>query len=319
MSGINDIWMKFFRSCDLPLAQCKIYAAAFVRERIQPYMLKDLGKEELKELGVTTLGDQLAITGYIKKNNGTVPEFMPPSSKMRSDATEEQMDMGEEEEVEFITSSSNSKAPDRNEIYHVRMPEGKTPRTKAILEKHAALREQGMIKRGTTGVRVSGINVPKPNAVATNRVSEQSRQIRKKPVMIQDISSSTSRMRSDALVAIATPNIALTRPRDPIRAALHQPAAAPAGATTDFRVRLNMNAPPSLTGSVSEPRIVRPKQIAITTVQKSITQRVQRVTNTPQRAAQPTQRIQRVVNTQQRGILQRITVGRTSARDRVQF
>lgn len=74
-------------------------------------------------------------------------------------------------------------APDRDEIYHVTMPEGRHPRTRAILERHSQLREAGRIARGTTGVRVSGVTL--------NRVSNDSRVI-KKP---------STRMRSDLIVA----------------------------------------------------------------------------------------------------------------------
>lgn len=54
----------------------------------------------------------------------------------------------------------------------------------------------GVIKRGTSGVRVSGVNI--------SRISNQSHIIRKKPVMIQDISSSSpiaslGSMRSDEI------------------------------------------------------------------------------------------------------------------------
>lgn len=35
--------------------------------------------------------------------------------------------------------------PDRNEIYHVKMPEGTTRRTKVIMARHDALRRQGLI------------------------------------------------------------------------------------------------------------------------------------------------------------------------------
>jgi hypothetical protein len=38
----------------------------------------------------------------------------------------------------------SSKAPDRHDIYHIKMPEGKTQRTRTILEMHNALKEKGL-------------------------------------------------------------------------------------------------------------------------------------------------------------------------------
>lgn len=44
----------------------------------------------------------------------------------------------------FPASPSNqSLAPDRDDIYHVRLPTGNTPKTKAIMKKHDMLRTAG--------------------------------------------------------------------------------------------------------------------------------------------------------------------------------
>lgn len=54
-------WEKFFRSCDLPSTIAKKYAQRFVKERMQPYMLKEITRDELKVLGIEALGDQVFI------------------------------------------------------------------------------------------------------------------------------------------------------------------------------------------------------------------------------------------------------------------
>ncbi|KAI6233280.1 SAM domain-containing protein [Aphelenchoides fujianensis] len=70
MSSPHEIWLNFFAACEFPQRLQQQYAAEFVAQRIQPFMLKELRKEELRELGVNTLGDQLAILSYIKKSGG---------------------------------------------------------------------------------------------------------------------------------------------------------------------------------------------------------------------------------------------------------
>lgn len=73
-------------------------------------------------------------------------------------------------------------APDRDDIYHVVMPEGRNPRTRAILERHGELRDRGLISRGTTGVRVGGR--------AFDRVSHGSK-------VTKRVAPTASRIRSD--------------------------------------------------------------------------------------------------------------------------
>lgn len=53
------MWESFFRSCDLPLSISNKYAIRFVKERMQPYMLKEITRDELKVLGIEALGDQV--------------------------------------------------------------------------------------------------------------------------------------------------------------------------------------------------------------------------------------------------------------------
>uniref|UniRef100_A0A914YKA1 SAM domain-containing protein n=1 Tax=Panagrolaimus superbus TaxID=310955 RepID=A0A914YKA1_9BILA len=177
MSSPLALWTKFFRSCNLPTPVCEKYASNFVRERIQPAMLNDLSKSELRELGIETVGDQLAVLRRIKESDG-VPAELAEESRSSSSRNTRNDDSRDIREIR-----RGRPAPDRNEIYHVTMPEGRNPRTRAILERHSELRETGRISRGTTGVRVGGVSV--------NRVSNESRVI-KKP---------TSRMRSDIIAA----------------------------------------------------------------------------------------------------------------------
>lgn len=278
-SAVTTLWENFFRACDLPQSVSKAYAAAFVKERIQPYLLKELGKDELRELGVQALGDQLAIMRYVKKTGGNPPEFTS-SSKPRSETSNNDMDMQLDEDdgdldddVEIISSSS--KAPDRREIYHIRMPEGRTPKTREILQKHAALREQGVIKRGTSGVRISGIDVTKPPQL---KLSQQSKAIRKKPVMIDDVSS-TSKMRSDMIIAQAAAEAAESTAvgsRFAQRAFAAAPQRKMPPVNTEFRINLNLDEPPS---KVVQARQIRQAPVQARQLDKRTT--ITRVIRTP--------------------------------------
>ncbi|CAD5235226.1 unnamed protein product [Bursaphelenchus xylophilus] len=88
MASPREVWERFFAACDLPTKVQRQYAAKFTLERIQPYMLKDLGKEELRSLGVTALGDQLAILHYIRDTNGNPSVFRQVSSNNVSSSSQ---------------------------------------------------------------------------------------------------------------------------------------------------------------------------------------------------------------------------------------
>jgi len=84
--------------------------------------------------------------------------------------------------MDTMSSPQQFKSPDRDEIYHIRMPEGRTARTRNMLERNEELRSQGLIKRGTTGVRMAGRDVVRVGANGA-------------PVMIHDVTSSSAPVR----------------------------------------------------------------------------------------------------------------------------
>uniref|UniRef100_A0A914CFW8 SAM domain-containing protein n=1 Tax=Acrobeloides nanus TaxID=290746 RepID=A0A914CFW8_9BILA len=259
----NAKWEKFFRSCSLPAGISSNYAAKFVSERIQPYMLKELQKEDLFKLGVEALGDQLSILKYVRENFSS------------SSAAKSKMDYDdvEEEDVEMAVVRP-SKAPDRHDVYKIEMPTGKTQKTRSILEKQEELRRKGLLKRGTSGTRISGIDVSKPKTLSA-RVSESSKVIHKKPIMSSDISSSTkflhSKMRSDQLVAKEVIKTGLGGGNMLQRALV---STIEDSDNTNFRVRLNVpstskkviyvseTAPPIRKSQSITQRIIKPKPLA---------------------------------------------------------
>ncbi|KAM6307796.1 uncharacterized protein C19orf47 homolog [Podargus strigoides] len=59
-------WIQFFKEAGIPPGPAVNYAVMFVENRIQKTMLMDLNKEILNELGITVVGDIIAILKHAK-------------------------------------------------------------------------------------------------------------------------------------------------------------------------------------------------------------------------------------------------------------
>ncbi|KAM4611168.1 uncharacterized protein C19orf47 homolog isoform 2-T2 [Discoglossus pictus] len=59
-------WISFFKEAGIPAGPAVNYAVTFVDNRIQKNMLMDLNKEIMNELGITTVGDVIAILKHAK-------------------------------------------------------------------------------------------------------------------------------------------------------------------------------------------------------------------------------------------------------------
>jgi|SRR6218665_1663764 len=60
-------WFQFFLDAGIPPSDAGNYAVTFTENRIQQDMIVDLTKEYLHEMGVTVLGDTIAILKHAKR------------------------------------------------------------------------------------------------------------------------------------------------------------------------------------------------------------------------------------------------------------
>ncbi|KAL3995455.1 DTHCT (NUC029) region family protein [Acanthocheilonema viteae] len=142
-------WQHFFVAAGIPNMVALKYSKSFVAQRMQFTMLDVLDKSVLIELGIVTVGDQIAILQHIRKLKSSRDERMDYSpSAMESNSV-----------AAVKEKKPTSAAPDRDDIYHVHLPSGTTPKTRAILQKHSILKSAGLLKRGSTGIRQSGKDI----------------------------------------------------------------------------------------------------------------------------------------------------------------
>ncbi|XP_078140309.1 uncharacterized protein C19orf47 homolog isoform X2 [Centroberyx gerrardi] len=60
-------WIQFFKDAGIPAGLAVTYAVSFVDNRIQKNMLMDLSKEIMMDLGITVIGDIIAILKHAKQ------------------------------------------------------------------------------------------------------------------------------------------------------------------------------------------------------------------------------------------------------------
>ena len=70
--GLAATWFKFFLDAGIPPSDAGSYAVTFTKHRIQLDMLIDLTKDYLADMGITVLGDVIAILKHARIEHAKV-------------------------------------------------------------------------------------------------------------------------------------------------------------------------------------------------------------------------------------------------------
>ena len=78
---VRSDWLQFYLDANVPAEESKEYASIFIGNRMTEELLSEITMDTLRELGITYLGDILAILRHAKK-------YLPPAEqKPKADST----------------------------------------------------------------------------------------------------------------------------------------------------------------------------------------------------------------------------------------
>ncbi|KAM3911055.1 uncharacterized protein C19orf47 homolog isoform 2-T3 [Leptodactylus fuscus] len=175
-------WINFFKEAGIPAGPAVNYAVTFVDNRIQKSMLMDLNKEIINELGITAVGDVIAILKHAKvvhrqdicKALTEAPSQTSMQSELRRTANSPATRM-----------IANSLSRDSPPSTPVRRPETTTSKISVTVSNKVALKKSQAVddasadvpvKRRRVTAEMEGkyiINMPKGTTPRTKKILEE--------------------------------------------------------------------------------------------------------------------------------------------------
>ncbi|VDP95535.1 unnamed protein product, partial [Echinostoma caproni] len=141
-------WIDFFESAGVPPTVRKTYAQIFVDHRITDSVVADLEKDHLKDMGITVVGDIIAILKQCKKigHEDTTASVAKVSSTTVITEYPKKSEPPSSTQSTVVSSGSRAAGrrrhtPELKGNYIVKPPSGTTAKTRKIL---ALLKQRGL-------------------------------------------------------------------------------------------------------------------------------------------------------------------------------
>lgn len=139
-------WQNFFLEAGIPRSIATKYSKSFAVQRMQHSILGELDKSTLKELGITAVGDQLAVLRHVRG-------LQQKKAKVTESNEDKSLDKKKRVPAREERSPAHTSEPDRDDKSRARLPAPTALKTKEITQRHRMLKSAGISKRGSDNVR----------------------------------------------------------------------------------------------------------------------------------------------------------------------